>query len=146
GDMAAPTCGLNSCAQMNATCGPIGDGCGGVLNCGSCALPQTCGGGGTLFQCGGTAGCIPYTCDQLHLHCGPAGDGCGNTLDCGGCPTGQTCGGGGVNGSCGAPGLVTDMGGGGTCVPKTCASLGYDCGMAGDGCGKLITCGTMNGM
>ncbi|HEX9102324.1 MAG TPA: hypothetical protein VF997_08980, partial [Polyangia bacterium] len=70
-------CGLNTCATMNATCGPIGDGCGGQLNCGSCTLPQTCGGGGVPFQCGGSAGCIPLTCKALGLACGPAGDGCG---------------------------------------------------------------------
>jgi hypothetical protein len=146
GDMAAPTCGLNSCAQMNANCGPIGDGCGGVINCGMCTQPhQTCGGGGTLFQCGGMAGCTPLSCAALNLHCGPAGDGCGNTIDCGGCPTGQTCGGGGVAGACGAPGVVTDMGNGGTCVPRTCQFYGFDCGQIGDGCGNSVNCGPLNG-
>lgn len=28
------------------------------------------------------------------------------------------------------------------CTPKTCASLGYTCDTASDGCGKTITCGT----
>src|SRR5438876_967697 len=86
-------CGLVTCQSMSATCGPIGDGCGNAIDCGSCAGTQTCGGGGTLFQCGGMAGCVPLTCAQLGLQCGPAGDGCGGLLDCGSCATGQTCGG-----------------------------------------------------
>ncbi len=28
------------------------------------------------------------------------------------------------------------------CVPKTCASLGYECGSASDGCGGTLSCGT----
>jgi hypothetical protein len=28
------------------------------------------------------------------------------------------------------------------CTPKTCTDLDYDCGIAGDGCGKSIDCGT----
>src|SRR5581483_1981379 len=76
-DLAVQGCGLVTCASMNAACGPIGDGCGGKLDCGSCPAPQTCGGGGTAFQCGGTAQCVPVTCAQLSLACGPSGDGCG---------------------------------------------------------------------
>jgi hypothetical protein len=118
-------------------CGPAGDGCGGVIaSCGTCAPPQTCGGGGVPGQCGGTSGCVPQTCAQQGLSCGPAGDGCGNLIagGCGTCTPPQTCGGGGTPGVCG---------GGVTCTPKTCAQLGVDCGPTGDGCGNLIpTCGT----
>src|SRR5262249_1169164 len=39
-------CGLVTCMSSNANCGPIGDGCGGLIDCGGCALPTTCGGGG----------------------------------------------------------------------------------------------------
>jgi hypothetical protein len=133
-----PGCGLNTCSTMKATCGPVGDGCGGMLDCGSCTKPQTCGGGGTPFVCGGQAGCIPLTCAQLGLACGPAGDGCGGSLDCGSCTGGKTCGGGGTPGVCG---MFTGGGMGGGCVPKTCAVLGYKCGMTGDGCGNTIDCG-----
>ena len=35
-----------------AECGPIGDGCGGLIDCGPCTAPDTCGGGGTPFKCG----------------------------------------------------------------------------------------------
>jgi hypothetical protein len=137
-----PGCGLNTCAKMGASCGPIGDGCGGVLDCGKCPVPQTCGGGGTPFQCGGTAACVPLKCGQLGLSCGPAGDGCGGMLDCGGCPMGQMCGGAGVNGQCGVPAAQADLAGG-LCVPKGCGAA--NCGQMGDGCGNLITCGPMAG-
>jgi cellulase/cellobiase CelA1 len=41
-----------SCASVGATCGSISDNCGGVLNCGTCTAPETCGGGGTPNKCG----------------------------------------------------------------------------------------------
>jgi len=138
-----PGCGLNTCAKMGATCGPIGDGCGGILDCGKCPTPQTCGGGGTPFQCGGTAACVPLKCGQLGLSCGPAGDGCGGMLDCGSCPMGQTCGGAGVNGQCGIMNTSTADLAGGLCMPKGCGAA--NCGQVGDGCGKLVTCGPLGG-
>jgi hypothetical protein len=33
-------------------CGQASDGCGNVLNCGTCTPPETCGGGGTPGKCG----------------------------------------------------------------------------------------------
>ena len=64
-DGGAP-CGLQTCASQGATCGPIGDGCGGVVDCGACTAPETCGGGGTLFTCGGgNANCTPRTCADV---------------------------------------------------------------------------------
>jgi hypothetical protein len=36
--------------------------------------------------------------------------------------------------------VLTSTPGGGTCVPQTCAQLGYNCGLAGDGCGNVINC------
>jgi hypothetical protein len=122
-------CGAKSCSQLGFNCGPAGDGCGGLLNCGTCAAPQTCGGAGQPGVCGG--GCTPRTCAAQAISCGPAGDGCGGQLNCGRCPMGQVCGGGGA-GICGAGG----------CVPTTCASQGFNCGPAGDGCGGLLNCGT----
>src|SRR5688572_5006277 len=58
-------CGLVTCATSNANCGPIGDGCGNIIDCGGCPLPTTCGGGGMPSQCGGDAGCVPRTCSQI---------------------------------------------------------------------------------
>jgi hypothetical protein len=129
-----PTCTPATCTSLGYTCGPAGDGCGGMLQCGTCTGCEVCGGGGTPSVCGGTC-CEPTTCTAQGISCGPAGDGCGNTLACGTCPAGQTCGGGGVRGTCGA----ID---GGTCSPLTCTQQGFNCGPAGDGCGGLLACGT----
>lgn len=87
-----------TCASQNATCGPIGDGCGGTIDCGTCNPPDTCGGGGTLFTCGsgggsGSGSCTPRTCGQAGATCGVVSDGCGSvTASCGTCPTGEICG------------------------------------------------------
>jgi hypothetical protein len=47
-------CTPTTCAAVGASCGMIADGCGGTLDCGTCTLPQTCGGGGTPNVCGST--------------------------------------------------------------------------------------------
>jgi hypothetical protein len=133
GHSGAGACVPKTCLGLNYNCGPASDGCGGLLQCGTCTAPQTCGGGGQPSRCGGNSGCVPKTCAQLNIHCGPAGDGCGGLLQCGTCTAPQTCGGAGTPGVCG---------GSNACVPKTCAQQGFNCGPAGDGCGNLIQCGT----
>ncbi len=117
---------------------PTSDGCGGVLDCGSCTAPDFCGGGG-INACGhptaldgGVGPCVPQSCTEQNIQCGFAGDGCGSLILCGSCPTTQSCGGGGVPSQCGS---------GATCVATTCAQLGYECGSASDGCGGLLDCG-----
>ena len=124
------SCTSMSCAQQGISCGPAGDGCGNLLQCGSCPSGETCGGGGDPGVCGGA--CKPTTCHAQGISCGPAGDGCGGALSCGSCPAGQTCGGGGTPGVCG----------GGTCTPRTCENQGITCGPAGDGCGNALDCGS----
>jgi len=47
-----PQCTSSTCAAEGFNCGPAGDGCGNLLNCGSCSAPQTCGGGGQRGVCG----------------------------------------------------------------------------------------------
>jgi hypothetical protein len=130
------SCSPVTCGQLHLSCGPAGDGCGNVIQCGPCPMGQTCGGGGAPGVCGApdAGACMPLTCGVQNIACGPAGDGCGNAIDCGPCPMGQTCGGGGVLGQCGAPD-------GGSCVPLTCGSQNVGCGPAGDGCGNAIDCG-----
>jgi hypothetical protein len=130
-------CTPKTCAEAGANCGPIGDGCGGFIECGTCTAPETCGGGGKPSTCG-KASCTAKTCAELGAKCGPQGDGCGGLLDCGSCPAGETCGGGGVPNECGK-GLLGD---GGVCKPKTCVEMGLNCGPVSDGCGTLINCGT----
>ncbi len=140
-DAGGSGCGLRTCAMVNAHCGPIGDGCGGVIQCGTCKAPETCGGGGVLSNCGGSMGCVARTCQSLQADCGPASDGCGHLLECGSCPAGKACGVGGKPNVC-APINGGHDGGGVACIAKTCAELGYNCGPAGDGCGNLLQCGS----
>jgi hypothetical protein len=129
-------CAGRSCSQQGISCGPAGDGCGNVIQCGGCQGGDTCGGGGVPGQCGQPDGgaCTPITCGVQGLSCGPTGDGCGNVIQCGTCPAGQMCGGGGVTGACGAPE-------GGACTPISCAAQHIACGPAGDGCGNSLNCG-----
>jgi hypothetical protein len=49
----AGPCMPTTCQALGIQCGPAGDGCGGLLQCGNCTSPQTCGGGGTSGMCGG---------------------------------------------------------------------------------------------
>jgi hypothetical protein len=125
-----PTCTPLNCAQQNIMCGPAGNGCGGVIQCGNCTPPQTCGGGGTPFVCGGPT-CTPTTCQAQNAQCGQIGDGCGGVLNCGNCPNGQSCGGGGAPNQCGTA----------TCNPRTCQQANAQCGPLADGCGQLLDCG-----
>jgi len=142
-----PTCTKRTCSELGIDCGPAADGCGGLLSCGTCVPPATCGGGGIPGKCGGGS-CKPATCTSLGLTCGLAGDGCGGTLDCGKCPTDAgscvplTCG-----GRCGPQGdgcggiLTCPPCDGGTCVKTTCLAAGAECGFYPDGCGGLLDCG-----
>jgi hypothetical protein len=91
---AGPGCGLRTCALAGATCGPIGDGCGDIIQCGECEGTETCGGGGTPSVCGGSSACIPATCESAGATCGPIGDGCGGMIaSCGTCGEDSVCGG-----------------------------------------------------
>jgi N-acetylneuraminic acid mutarotase len=124
-----------TCAQLGTSCGAAANGCGGLLNCGTCTPPQVCGGNGTTGVCETPPSpCIPTTCASLGVSCGSASNSCGGLLSCGSCTSPQTCGGGGIAGVCGPA----------ACVPKTCAQLGKNCGAVSDGCGGLLSCGSCN--
>jgi len=136
-----------TCESFGATCGWVGDGCGGKVFCGNCTTAgETCGGGGDPFTCGKPSDakpCTPRSCTDLGLGCGPAGDGCGNLIDCGNCIfVGGTddfhpsCGGGGQAGVCGAPSCTP------LTVPEACAARWNNCGPVADGCGGVLDCGT----
>ncbi len=118
-------CAPRTCSEQAIQCGPAGDGCGGLLQCGSCAPPQTCGGGGQASVCGQMTdggACMPQTCAGRGYNCGPAADGCGGALDCGTCTGPQTCGGGGQASVCGGGG--TDSGAGGPDAGQSDAAQG----------------------
>ncbi len=135
----APCTPVSCSAAGGNYCGRIGDGCGGIVDCGTCPAGQTCGGSGTPGVCSvpiDLATCKRLTCEQPSgRYCGKIGDGCGSTVDCGNCSAGDTCGGGGSPSVCGAP--VNPA----TCKPVTCQPAGGQfCGRIGDGCGHLLTC------
>lgn len=145
----APGCTPLTCAQANAECGLVGDGCGGSLDCtaltGGCTGGKICGTGAASNTCvtPGPALCSPM--DEATAcagTCGITGDGCGNQIDCEatpfGCPGTSTCGGGGIPGMCGTASA--------SCMPLdvavTCAGK---CGPVSDGCGGTYQCSNANG-
>src|SRR5215472_1224802 len=95
-----PVCAPITCAALGKNCGALEDGCGDTLDCGSCTLPQTCGGGGVDNVCGP---CTPTTCEAQGANCGGIVDGCGSWLACGICAEPEICGGAGTPNVCGTP-------------------------------------------
>ncbi|MFO0618224.1 MAG: hypothetical protein U0414_36865 [Polyangiaceae bacterium] len=92
-----------TCESLGATCGPIGNGCGGVTECGTCTVPgETCGGGGVPSVCG-KGNCTPKTCVELGKNCGPVANECGETIPCGDCTLPEICGGGPEPSVCALP-------------------------------------------
>jgi hypothetical protein len=62
-------------------CGQQDDGCGGVLECGTCDVLDTCSENVCV--------CIPFPCEANM--CGMVPNGCGADQDCGGCDAGLNC-------------------------------------------------------
>jgi hypothetical protein len=161
------TCTALTCKQMTGACGPnIPDGCGNLLNCGSCALlcsDTMKDGNETAVDCGGpdcgkcpnNSPCsLPRDCESGVCAAASAGavktcrppdcmDGVKNGnetgKDCGG-PTCPKC----PNGNpCNAP---TDCASGlcssnvCACKPLTCADYPTECGGLSNGCSGTIQC------
>src|SRR5262249_7621855 len=81
------TCQPTTCAAQGKNCGEIPNGCNGrALDCGSCSLPQTCGGGGVPNVCCGSTACQSGQCGTVPPS-GFVGE-----HGCGGCPSDQLCG------------------------------------------------------
>ncbi|MFP2905911.1 Ig-like domain-containing protein [Pyxidicoccus sp. 3LFB2] len=112
-------CTPTTCAAQGKTCGTIPNGCGALLNCGTCGAGQACSTDNVCV-------CAPTTCAAQGKNCGTISDGCGGTLSCGTCAGGQEC---PADNVC-------------TCVPTTCAAQGRTCGAMSDGCGGTLSCGT----
>lgn len=129
-----------TCADRGANCGPVGNGCGDAVECGTCTGIEVCGGAGVPSQCGfDPPPCTPRTCESVGAGCGFVADGCGDVVFCGDCSaTGQQCGGGGIPNQCGGPAQSADA-----CPAlQGCNDQGASCGLAGNGCGGLIDCGS----
>jgi len=90
-----------TCESKGYNCGETSDGCGEILNCGTCANPgETCGGAGHSNICGVSTempppempGCTPQRC-AANVTCGRMDDGCGAMMNCGECErVGLACG------------------------------------------------------
>jgi hypothetical protein len=103
---------------------------------------------GTMMKLGnkdtGVPTCVKPTCADLDANCGTVTDKkCGGVIMCGTCKTGEACGAGGTPNQC-APSVVPTDGGfsGDGCVKETCASQNIGCGVASDGCGGMLMCGS----
>lgn len=57
-DVGGPPCVPKTCAELAVACGPGGDGCGRILDCGPCPSGEACESGVCVPTCGGTA-CQP---------------------------------------------------------------------------------------
>ncbi len=126
-DCCGMTCLPKTCAELGVYCATAGDGCGNVLECGSCIPGGTC----PMPPGEQCPGCPPTTCAALGSNCGTQSDGCGGVLDCGSCDPCIPC----LGGVC--AGVLVSL-----CVPKTCADLGRECGAALDGCDNPLDCGS----
>ena len=95
------TCNPTTACLPNQ-CGPIANGCGGILTCPACTGGAVCGGGGTPSVCAGGT-CTARTtadCATLGVNCGYIADGCGGPpISCwpggaatGTCPNNGICG------------------------------------------------------
>ncbi|HYQ01728.1 MAG TPA: hypothetical protein VER96_23805 [Polyangiaceae bacterium] len=140
---------INHGGDLDASVGgSSGGGTGTAANGGGFVFGDSAGEAGTNSGtgCNASSATIAQHCEDLHFNCGFVSDPqCGGQLiQCGACPTGQFCGGdgksrcgdgsGGAGGACSGPDCMT-------CVPKTCADIGYTCGPAGDDCGGKLDCG-----
>ncbi len=154
GGCAYSQCQPSTCRQEAIECGPAGDGCGGLLDCGLCPPSETCSSDGECLWPADAGPCVPATCASLGYGCGSSTDGCGGWLDCGTCPVDQFCGGGGLRrcgGACSIPdgscSVVCSSPDGGSCTGTSAAPLCslQRCGVAPNGCGGLIDCGACDG-
>jgi hypothetical protein len=164
GKDASSGCKPKTCAELGFNCGQAVQ-CGAPINCNAngagggpqcpageicgAAMPNVCG-AGTSSGDGGQTGdggptCTVKTCAQLGFNCGEAVS-CGMIINCNAngssdagpdCPSGEICGGNGMVNVC-VGGVPAD--GGSNCKPKTCTDLGYNCGLASDGCNGIINC------
>ncbi len=126
------------CDDLDADCGPIADGCGGIVECGDCddgagcgiLEPNTCTPFADL--------CVPQEEEEAceDKECGLVGDGCGGSYDCGQCGDGEAC---GVAKRFQCDEAITWLGDASSpgCRPQTAeaACAGKECGITFDGCG-----------
>jgi hypothetical protein len=102
-------------------CGPVDDGCGKTLNCGSCDPSMGVRDMGAPLD---LAGCVPSRKCIAGVSCGTIDDGCGHPLSCGDCTEPRNC-------STTKPNQCM-------CTPTTCAAVNATCGFYPSGCGAAV--------
>lgn len=136
-------CEPTTCEAQGKSCGVIADGCGGVIDCGSCGEGQVCGAQQANVCAGLDDVCVRLSPEVAceGKQCGVEGDGCGGTIECGSCPDGQSCGVVAADQCAPTPGSTTD------CPARipSCAAVEATCGKIGNGCGGLIDCDAETG-
>ncbi len=139
GGSGSNSCEPKTCKELKKDCGPVADGCGDVVDCGECGSGEECG-LEEANKCTTIADlCQPQSKEEACAgkECGVEGDGCGDTYDCGTCGDGEACGA-EAPFQCGTA-IVT---GPDDCPAKieSCASVGAECGVIGNGCGGTLDC------
>jgi hypothetical protein len=133
-------CERASCELLGKNCGAVADGCGGMLECGSCGEAAACGVVSANVCTAFADLCTPAAREVACAgkQCGQEGDGCGGAVDCGSCPEGQTCGSKAAF-QCAAPLTGSDE----ECPARieSCTAVGAECGLVGNGCGGALDCG-----
>ena len=103
-------CIPTTCAEAGVPCGPLADGCGTTLDCGSCSCAPACD---VCFTCEEEGPNTPGTCVVDAAQQGAP---------------------------CGSDGRVCQPDGSCTCVPLSECPAGKECGTYPDGCGGFVTC------
>ena len=126
-----PTCVPSESACAGKDCGLLADGCGGFVDCGSCASGESCGTGSDANVCIPELGsCAPSCAGQA---CG-GDDGCGGTCQHGACAPGQQC----FEGACTCDSTTCA----GCCSGNVCVDGTSDPTACGVGGGQCTVCQT----
>lgn len=108
-------CKPGSCSDVGASCGPVSDGCGHIITCGTCSKDQVCDANSHT--------CISKLDACATSACGFVVNACNNAVSCGaGCAAGSIC-------------------HGNQCVACPTVSCDGRCGNVPDGCGGVVECG-----
>ncbi len=130
-----PETDATACKNKGVECGSTTNRCGGTVNCGGCAAPLSCGGGGAPGKCGCTDEAATTTCTKYGARCGSFLNNCNRYVNC------ETA----AYGTCAAQTGKS----GAYCAGNACACTpadpnavcpSYGCANPDDGCGGYVDC------
>ncbi len=132
-------CKPTTCKEQGKNCGSIADGCGSLLECGKCDSGELCGIVSTNVCTNLESLCQPLSKAEACAgkECGAEGDGCGGTYECGSCGVGEAC---GLQAPFQCSPVLVDSPDDCPGKIETCAQVGAECGIIGNGCGGTIDC------